>query len=331
MAALGRKLIAKIVAGIVMIWVVATFTFFLVRLMPGDPVSAQYNQDIIHGMTPVQAQDAVSVMYGFIPRQPLPAQYGQYLWQLLHFNLGKSITYEGVPVAHIISAAIPWTVIAALTGIVLSFVIGVSLGVLGAIRRSTKTGTALTIFSAVVNGLPVFLVAILLFYVFTTIWAVLPSGGNYSITATPGWNLSFIGSVITHAILPVTAYALAGFGGYVLTMKSSVISVLGDDFILAAELRGLRPLTVARYIGRNAILPLFTILAISIGLMFGGAVYVEDVFNYPGLGQLLLNAVDKSDYPLMSGVFLMIIAAVIVCNILADLLYVVIDPRIRRA
>jgi peptide/nickel transport system permease protein len=171
----------------------------------------------------------------------------------------------------------------------------------------------------------------LLFYVFTTIWAIFPQGGNVSVLETPGFNAGYIGSIITHALLPVACYTLAGVGAWLLTTKSSVISVLGDDFILAAELRGLRPLTVARYVARNAMLPLFTVLAISFGLMFGGAVFIEDVFNYPGLGQLLISSINTKDFPVLDGAFLLIIAAVIIANILADLTYPLIDPRIRRS
>jgi peptide/nickel transport system permease protein len=116
-----------------------------------------------------------------------------------------------------------------------------------------------------------------------------------------------------------------------LTTKASVISVLGDDFILAAELRGLRPLTVARYITRNAMLPLFTILAIALGLLFGGSIFIEDVFNYPGLGQLMISSITTKDFPVLDGAFLLIIVAVIVANKLADLTYPLIDPRIRRS
>jgi peptide/nickel transport system permease protein len=170
----------------------------------------------------------------------------------------------------------------------------------------------------------------LLFYLFTTIWALFPQGGNVSIVYDPGWNAGYIGSIVTHAVLPVIAYALATLGAWLLTTKSSVVSVLGDDFILAAELRGLRPLTVARYITRNAMLPLFTILAIALGLLFSGSVFIEDVFNYPGLGQLMISSITTKDFPVLDGAFLLIIMAVIVANTLADLAYPLIDPRIRR-
>jgi peptide/nickel transport system permease protein len=285
--------------------------------MPGNPVTAQYQNDILHGMSPDAARAATALLYGFVPRQPLGQQYVRYLWQLAHLNLGRSISYEGVPVAHIVAAAAPWTVILVLSGIVVSFAIGVSAGVLAAVKRTTR--------------LPQFVLAILLAYVFTTIWAVLPFGAPYDVTIAPGWNIPFIGSLITHAILPVAAYALSSYGGWLLTMKSSVVSVLGDDFILGAELRGLSRVTVARYIARNAMLPLFTILALSVGFMFGGSIFIEEIFDYPGLGYTLLASVGTRDYPLMTGTFLIITAAVVVANILADLLYGVIDPRVRRA
>jgi peptide/nickel transport system permease protein len=325
-----RRLGTRLLTGLASIWVVASGTFFLVRLMPGNPVTAQYQNDILHGMSPNAARDATSLLYGFIPRQPLPQQYLHYMWQLAHLNLGQSISYEGVPVAHIVAAAAPWTIILVLSGILVSFVIGVSAGVLAAVKRSTRVGDLLSVSGSVLHGIPQFVLALLLAYVFTTIWAVLPFGAPYDVTVAPGWNLPFIGSLITHAILPVGAYALSSYGGWLLTMKSSVVSVLGDDFILGAELRGLRPLTVARYIARNAMLPLFTILALSIGFMFGGSIFIEEIFDYPGLGYALLTSIGKRDYPLMTGAFLIITVAVIVANILADLLYEVIDPRVRR-
>ncbi|MHB1432840.1 MAG: ABC transporter permease [Streptosporangiaceae bacterium] len=328
---LARRIGVKLAAGLVMIWLVASGTFFLVRLMPGNPATVAYENDLMHGMNPNQAKAATALLYGFVPRQPLPAQYGNYLWQLAHLNLGRSISYEGIPVAHIVAAAAPWTVIMVLSGIGVSFLIGVSAGVLAAIRRSTRLGDLLTISGSLLHGIPQFVIAILLAYAFTTIWAIFPFGAPYDVTISPGWNLPFIWSLITHAFLPVVAYALSSYGGWLLTMKSSVISVLGDDFILAAELRGLRPLTIARYIARNAMLPLFTILALSIGFMFGGSIFIEEIYDYPGLGYTLLSSIGKRDYPLMTGTFLIITTAVILTNILADLLYGVIDPRVRRS
>lgn len=328
---LARLLAAKVVTGLVMIWVVASATFFLVLDMPGNPAQAAEAQYVLHGMTPEQAQRATAAIYGFVPKQSLASQYGHFMWQLLHFNLGQSIAQEGTPVSHIVASAFPWTVILALSGILVSFLIGVCLGVLAALKRNTKLGDALTLGGALINGIPIFVVALLLFYLLTTIWAIFPQGGNVSVVETPGWNSGYIGSVVSHAVLPVIAYVLSIIGAWVLTTKSSVISVLGDDFILAAELRGVRPLTIARYITRNAMLPLFTILAIALGMLFGGSIFIEDVFNYPGLGQLMISSITTKDFPVLDGAFLLIIVAVIAANMLADLAYPLIDPRIRRS
>jgi peptide/nickel transport system permease protein len=328
---LARLLAAKVVTGLVMIWVVASATFFLVLDMPGNPAQAAEAQDVLHGMTPQQAQRATAAIYGFVPKESLAAQYGHFMWQLLHFNLGQSIAQEGTPVSSIVASAFPWTVVLALSGILISFLIGVCLGVLAALKRNTKVGDALTLGGALINGIPIFVVALLLFYLFTTIWAIFPQGGNVSVIETPGWNAGYIGSLVSHAVLPVIAYVLSIIGAWVLTTKSSVISVLGDDFILAAELRGVRPLTIARYITRNAMLPLFTILAIALGMLFGGSIFIEDVFNYPGLGQLMISSITTKDFPVLDGAFLLIIVAVIVANTLADLVYPLIDPRIRRS
>jgi peptide/nickel transport system permease protein len=328
---LARTLAAKLVAGLVMIWVVATATFFLVLDMPGNPALTFYSNDITKGLSPAAAKAATAAIFDFVPKQSLLDQYGHYMWQLLHGNLGKSIAEEGIPVSHIVASAFPWTFILCFFGVVFSFLIGVCLGLLTAIRRTTKLADGLTVLGALTNGLPVFLIAILLFYVLTTEWAIFPQGGTVSVLYTPGWNVGYIGSIIDHAILPIACYTLAGVGAWQLTSKSSVISVLGDDFILAAELRGLRALTVARYIARNAMLPLYTVLAISFGLMFGGAVFIENVFNYPGLGQLMLTSLTDKDFPVLDGVFLLIIVAVITANILADLTYPLVDPRIRRS
>jgi peptide/nickel transport system permease protein len=328
---LARRLAVKLLIGLVTIWVVASGTFFLVRLMPGNPVDAELQSELRNGVSPAVAASKAQQMYGFLPHQSLPLQYLSYLWQLAHFNLGQSIIEEGVPVTHIIVSAAPWTIVMVLSGTVVSFLIGVAAGLLAAVKRSSKLGDLLSVSGSVLHGIPQFVLAVMLAYVFTTLWGTFQLIGPYNAADSPGLNLPFIGSVIVQAILPVFAYALSSYGGWLLTMKSSVVSVLGDDFILAAELRGLRPLTVARYVARNAMLPLFTILALSIGFMFGGSIFIEEIFNYPGLGYSLFTSVQKHDYPLMTGAFLIITVAVVVCNILADLLYAVIDPRVRSA
>lgn len=324
------RLVTRLIGGLIMVLIVSTFTFFLVRLMPGNPVAAEYNTLIMRGMTPVQAANEVRVMYGFIPHQPLLVQYEHYLWQLLHLNLGQSISYEGVSVLHIVLADAPWTIVLVLSGVVVSFILGVSAGVLAAVKRSGGWGNSLTVSGSLLHGIPQFVMALMLAFLFTTLWPIFPFGAPYNAELSPGFNLPFILSVAYHAVLPVSAYALSSYGGWLLTMKSSVVSVLGDDFVLASELRGLKPSIRFGYIARNAILPLFTIFALSLGFMFGGSLFIENIFDYNGLGNLLLTSINNRDYPLMSGAFLFITVAVILSNILADFLYSVVDPRIRR-
>lgn len=312
-----------------MVLAVSTFTFFIVHAIPGNPVDTRVAQLVQQGMTYTQARAQVQAMYGFLPRQPLMLQYFSYVARLFRFDLGVSITYTGVPVSHLLLQALPWTVILVFIGILISFFLGMIAGVLAAVYRDSRTGNGITLFSTLLHGVPQFMVALLLAFLFGTVWHLLPLSAPYSVEISPGLTPAFIGSLVRHAILPVSAYVISGYGGWALTMKSSVVSVLGDDFILAAELRGLSPKTRLSYIAKNAILPLFTILALSIGFMFGGAVFIEDIFDYPGLGHLLLSSVNGLDYPLMEGAFLLITIGVIVSNMIADFLYTAIDPRIR--
>jgi peptide/nickel transport system permease protein len=325
----SRRLLLRVAAGLVMVWVVATFTFFLVHSLPGNPGDAEYQRLILGGMSPDLAQTRVSAQFGFSSKDSLLAQYGSYLWQLLHGNLGRSISYSGVPVRHVLASAAPWTILPVLTGLVASFFIGVTVGVVAAVKRSSRWGGLLSLSGSLLAGVPSFVLALLLAFLFHTEWKLLPYGDTSDVTLEHGWNAPYLASLATHAVLPVATYVLLSYGGWLLTMKSSVVSVLGDDFILAAELRGIAPVTRMRYIGRNAILPLFTVLALSFGSMFGGAILIENIFDYPGLGNLLLKSIGARDYPLMGGAFLLITVAIVLANILAEMLYSVIDPRVR--
>jgi peptide/nickel transport system permease protein len=324
-----RRLAIRVLSGLVMVFVVASLTFFLVHMIPGNPVLARYETLIEQGYKPAQALALTESMYGFIPHQPLWQQYLDYVGQLAHLNLGQSILYSGVPVGHIILAALPWTVGMVSAGLILSFVFGLGAGVYAAIARNRWTGSATTMFSTLLHGIPQYMVALVLAFVFTTLWVIFPFGAPYDAAIKPALSGPFLGSLAYHAVLPVAAYTISSYGAWALSSKSSVISVLGDDYILAAELRGLKPFTRMGYVARNSILPLFTTLTLQIGFMFGGAVIIEEIFDYPGLGYLIINSTTNHDYPLMDGTFLLITVAVIAANILADLVYTWIDPRIR--
>ncbi|MFI6394221.1 ABC transporter permease [Nonomuraea sp. NPDC050547] len=329
MTVIARRLAGHLARGIVMILVVATISFFIVNNIPGDPVAARYEKLLEGGMSPEAAMQATKVMYGFLPSGSMWDQYLAYMGGLFRFDLGISITRPGQPVTDVLAEAAKWTVLPVLIGTLLSFLVGVVFGVYAAIKRTGKLGDALAISGSLLHGIPQYILAMLLVVIFATLIPLLPPDSPVDILFEPGWNSGYLGSLAQHAVLPVATYALSAYGGWILAMKSSVVTVLGDDFILAAELRGMKRSIVFRYIARNAILPLFTILALSLGLLLGGAVFIEKIFNYPGLGLLLIDSITLRDYPLMGGAFLLITASVIVANIVADLFYTVIDPRVR--
>ncbi|GIH25011.1 peptide ABC transporter permease [Acrocarpospora phusangensis] len=329
MNTVARRLSGHLARGTAMIWVVTTISFLIIRNIPGDPVRGQYEKLIEQGMAPDQAERATAALYGFLPTGSLWSQYTDYLNGLIHFDLGQSLSTPGTGVATLIGSAAKWTVLPVLGGTLLSFLLGVTLGVYAAIKRSGRLGDALAISGSLLHGVPQYVIGLLVTAIFTTLWPILPAGGPVDIEFDPGFNAPYIASLVQHATLPVLTYALASYGGWILAMKSSVATVLGDDFILAAELRGLKRGVLFRYIARNAILPLFTILALSLGMLFGGAIFIETIFNYPGLGLLLVNSIGARDYALMGGTFLVITVAIVVANIAADLLYAVIDPRVR--
>jgi peptide/nickel transport system permease protein len=327
--ALARRVTGHVGRGLVMIWVVATISFVIIREIPGDPVQGMYESLLQKGMSPDQAERATAVLYGFLPTGSLWDQYVGYMGSLLHFDLGRSLSTPGVEVTSLIGSAARWTVLPVLAGTLLSFLLGVIMGVYAAIKRSGRLGDMLALSGSLLHGIPVYVIGLLLTAIFTTLWPILPSGGPVDVAFVPGLNAGYIGSLLHHAVLPVVTYTLASYGGWILAMKSNVVAVLGDDFILAAELRGLKRGIVFRYLARNAILPLFTVLALSIGMLFGGSIFIEEIFNYPGLGLLLVNSISTRDYALMGGTFLVITVGIVVANIVADLLYTAIDPRVR--
>ncbi len=277
-----------------------------------------------------QVYQQIEAIYGIDLNQPILTQYFSYLLGLVRGDLGKSILYPQTPVMSILAQAVPWTLFLVGTALLISFVIGVGLGIIAAYRRGTRLDKGLTLTASLLRAIPDFLLAVLLLYYLAALNPIFPFGGHYDIGVTPGWNLAFIGSVLYHSLLPILAFTLTNFGGWMLNMRSNTISVLGEDFITAGKARGLSETTLSvDYVGRNAILPLFTNLALSLGYMFGGVVFIETIFSYPGVGYFLFNAVSGRDYPVMQGAFLLITVSVILSNIIADLLYGWLDPRIR--
>lgn len=321
-----KYLLRKVTLYAFIAWAALTLNFLIPRLMPGDPITLLIER--MEGRIAPEAMDAIAESYG-ISDDPLLIQYFTYLNALFQGDLGLSIGFHPVPVADIVMGALPWTIgLVGLTTII-SFVIGTALGALLAWRRGKKSDyllPALTFF----NGVPYFWMALLLVLILSVNLGWFPVAGAYQNTLNPGFNAEFIGSVAYHGVLPALTIVLGSFAGWVLGMRNMTVTVLGEDYVTMAEAKGLpRRQVLFTYAARNAILPSITSFAMSLGAVVGGSMLTEVIFNYPGVGYTLFQAVQNQDFPLMQGLFLIISLAVIIANLIADVVYVFLDPRTR--
>lgn len=314
---------------LLIVFVVITISFFMIRLMPGNAIEYLYHQLLQSGtVSPQQALEQVQSLYGVNIHESLLQQYFLYMLGMVHGNLGNSILYPGSSVTQILANAIPWTVLTVSVSLLLSFFIGISIGTVMAFFQKHVSSTIVTFVMTVLNAIPNYFVALLLLYWFADLNHVFPTGGAYQAGVTPGWNWSYILSILSHAALPIIAYVITSIGGWSLGMKSSVVSVLGEEYITSARSHGIKNQRIVRsYVARNAILPLATSLGLSVGFMFGGSVFIESMFNYPGIGYYLVTAVNGRDYPLMMGAFILTTVAVVAANWLTDLMNRYLDPR----
>ncbi len=320
----------RLAMAIFTVYVVVSLSFFMVRLMPGNAmelIEAQLNQE--GGLSPEEILAKVRAIYGIVPKGPLWKQYLQYIGNAFRGDLGNSITNPGVSVVSIIAGALPWTVLIISISLLISFVLGLILGTIMATYPRTWFAKLTTGVTSFLSAIPVYLVAIVLLYFFADQHAWFPLDGAYTTGVPQGFNWPFIQSVINHAVLPIASFVIVSFGGWALLMKGSVVTTLGADYVRAAESWGLSSRRVTQsYIGRNSMLPMVTNLALSVGFLVGGSVFVETYFNYPGIGYYLINAVNSRDYSLMMGCFVLITVAVVFANLVVDLTYPLIDPRI---
>lgn len=333
-AVIDSYLFRKLLRTLLTIFVVTTITFFLVRLLPGNPIEIYVNQLVVtYGMPLNEARDQAASLFAFDLEQPLYLQYFDYLWSLLQGDFGSSILSPGTSVTSVIIRFLPWTIFSVGLGLIISFVFGVLLGVLMAYRRETFLDHALTVLSSLISSVPDFLIGLLIVVWLGAQWKLVPLGamrGAYSSGIQPGFNLTFILDALFHGALPIATYVLTSIGFWMLTMKSNTVSALGEDYVTVAKARGLKESRIATaYVGRNAVLPLFTILTIRIGFVMGGSILVEQIFEYGGIGRQLGQAIAQRDYTVMQGIFLIITFSVIFANFFADILYGWLDPRIK--
>lgn len=317
----------------VTVLIVVTVTFLMIRLIPGGPMDFMRAQLIQQsqgrgGTVDMQRINELVQAYTNVhPDRPIWRQYVDYLVSLAQLDLGKSVWYDR-PVASILAAAIPWTVFVLSIALLINFVFGIGLGALMAYFEGSRFDTGSTLFAILSTSVPYYIVAILLVYVFGYQLGWFPTGGRLPSGVDVGLTVAFFFGAIYHAALPVISL-VTGFAGLAISMRANSISVLGEDYIRVARLRGIRTRRIAlRHVVRNAILPIWTQLLISIGFLFGGSIILEQIFAYHGVGYYMYQAIQSRDYPLMMGGFLVITIAVVISVYIADLSYGKIDPRV---
>jgi peptide/nickel transport system permease protein len=326
-------ILRRIVKAIFTIWLVTTITFFVIRAMPGNAVDILLQELTAAGVSPDDARNQAAQLVGFDLNQPLYEQYFEYLTNVVRGDLGSSYKSRGLKVSEMIALVLPWTLFSVGLSLCLTFSLGVALGSLMAYKRDTWLDHLLSNLAAVLDAVPGVIIGLLAILFFGVIWKLMPISemkGAMSPGMQPEFSLDFFADVFTHVRVLVLVYVLSSVGSWMLTMKSSTIATLGEDYVTVARARGLPDLRIlTAYVGRNATLPLFTRLAISIGFAVGGSVLLEYLFTYRGVGFLLAKAIAERDYPVMQGVFLVTTAAVVIANLFSDFVYGWIDPRIR--
>ena len=309
-------------------FVAITLNFFIPRMMTGDPVQLMFAR--FQGRLDPRTLDSLKATFGFVDG-PLINQYFVYLANLFRGNLGLSISQFPTPVIDVIGSGLAWTLRLVGLATVIAFTLGILLGTIAAWRRGKFIDKYVLPAAAVLNAFPYFWIAMLALYFLGFNLRLFPLSHAFDLSLNPDWGSpEFVGSVVNHAILPSLTIVVTAFGGWMLGMRNNMISVLADDYIVMAQAKGLPDRRVMlTYAARNAILPSLTGFAMSLGFVIGGALLTEIVFSYPGMGFLLLQAVNARDFPLMQGIFLIITMTVLVANLIADVTYVLLDPRAR--
>jgi peptide/nickel transport system permease protein len=323
-----RYLVRRIGFLLVALWAAITLNFFIPRLMPGNPAIAMMAK--FHGHLNPASLHAIEVAFGIHTHENIFVAYLQYIGNTLQGNFGTSLSNFPNSVTSVISKALPWTL--GLVGIttILGFIIGTAVGAIAAWRRGGVLDSVLPPVFIVVSAFPYFWIGLMAIWLFAITLNWLPFLGGYTETVTPTFSLSFILDVLNHAVLPAFTILITSIGGWILTMRNNMITVVAEDYVKMARAKGLRPRRILwQYAGRNALLPNLTGFAMSLGFVISGAILVEYVFNYPGVGFMLLQAVENEDYPLMQALFLLITVAVLVAIFISDIATAVLDPRTR--
>jgi len=325
-------ILKRVLQLILIIWIAVTINFIIPRLIPGDPIeSALQTKIAMSGNVSVDVQ-AVAALYRskFGLDKPLWQQYLNYWRDILSLNLGVSLVDFPDPVISKIASAVPWTLGLLTVATAISFALGSLLGALVAWPRAPGVLRVVVPPLMLLSSVPFFLLGIILIFLFSVIFNVFPPGGGSDPISILRFDAATALDILYHAALPAIALVLGSVGFWALGMRAMMISIMGEDYITFAEAKGLPASRVFLWYGmRNALLPQVTSLAIALGSILSGAVLVEVIFNYPGLGGILFAAIEGKDYFVIQGIVLMLILALAFALFVLDLVYPLVDPRIR--
>jgi peptide/nickel transport system permease protein len=319
------QLIAVVAVGI-------SASFFITHLSPINPVDQAVDRITARSAFSPEAimslRETLTELYGV--DEPILSQFSNFWQRLVVGDLGPSLIAFPTPAMDLVMRALPWTVGLLLFAIIITWVVGNVLGGLAGYYQNSRFLKAFGIITMGLQPIPYYIVAFLLLVIFGFIWPVLPISGGFAMNVRVGWSWEFAFSVIQHATLPALSLVLVGIGGWFLGMRALVSNVVTEDYVTYAELAGVdKSRIVSSYVLRNAMIPQLTGLAMTLGGVFSGTVITEEVFNYPGLGSLLIDAVNGGDYGLVLAVSSVSITAVGIAIFIVDLLYPVLDPRVK--
>ncbi|MGH9019398.1 MAG: ABC transporter permease [Acidimicrobiales bacterium] len=323
-----RFLVRRVGFLAVALWSAMTVNFFIPRLMPGNPAEAMMAR--FRGHVNPSAMKALEAAFNVHTHANVVTEYFQYLGNTLRGQFGVSVGYFPLSVTSVIAKALPWTL--GLVGIttILGFVIGTAVGAIAAWRRGGVLDSVLPPVFIVVSAFPYFWIGLLAVWLFALTLGWFPLLGGYTETVVPTLSWGFVGDVLDHSVLPAATILITAIGGWILTMRNNMITVVAEDYVKMARAKGLKPRRILlQYAGRNALLPNLTGFAMSLGFVISGAILVEYVFNYPGVGFMLLQAVENEDFPLMQALFLLITVAVLIAIFISDVATAMLDPRTR--
>lgn len=328
-----RYLVPRTIQFLTIIFVGITITFIIPRLSPTDPVEAQISMMVARGNT-LDAQSvesmraALTELYG-LAGTPLE-QYVAFWGRLLRGDLGPSLGNFPTPVSEMIGQALPYTLGLMVPAVIISWIFGNLFGAMSSYYPENKVLSVIEVIGQAVRPIPYYIVAVVLLVVFAYFVPIFPFSGAYPVGTHPNLSLDFILIYLRHAALPAATLVLVGFGGWFVGMKSLTSNIISEDYVVYAETAGLKKNRIlVQYIMRTALLPQLTGLALSLGTVFSGALIMEIVFGYPGIGSLTMVAVFRNDYSMIMGIAIYSIVGVATAVFLMDLLYPLFDPRVR--